>query len=142
MILAEFIPHAPFEWLEANQPWGLWLVTCAAMVVLLFGADRAVLAAVRLARAARIPTVVIGATIVSLGTTSPEAVVSVMAAFRGDSGLALGNGVGSVICNTALIFGLACLLTRLPKARYVLTRQGWIQFGAGALLVVMVLVGS
>ena len=54
--------------------------------------------------------------------------------------MALGNAVGSVICDTALIFGLCCVLTRLPKNRFVLHRHGWLQLGAGALLLVTALV--
>ena len=62
----------------------------------------------------------IGATILSLGTTTPEAFVSVMAAWMGNPGLALGNGVGSIIADTGLIFGLTCLLTRVPMNRFIL----------------------
>jgi len=65
----------------------LWVIAGGAMAVLLFGADRVVTAAVKLAKAMHVPTVVIGATIVSLGTTTPEACVSVMAAFRGVGGI-------------------------------------------------------
>jgi cation:H+ antiporter len=57
-----------------------------------------------------------------------------MAAWSGDSGLALGNAVGSIIADTGLIFGLGCLLAILPADRAILRRQGWVQFGAGSLL--------
>jgi cation:H+ antiporter len=76
----------------------------------------------------------VGATVVSLGTTSPEAAVSVVAAWSGEPGLALGNAIGSVIADTGLIFGLGCLLVVLPADRYVLGRQGWVQFGSAFLL--------
>lgn len=112
----------------------MWLFSGAAMGLLVFGADRLVNAAVRLAKTLRISTVIIGATVVSLGTTAPEVFISVTAAFRGRPGLALGNGVGSIICNTAFIFGLCCLIVRLPKDRFVLDRQGWCQLAAGTLL--------
>ena len=65
----------------------------------------------------------------------PEATVSVLAAFNGEPGLALGNAVGSVICDTGLILGLACILMPLPLDRELVNRQGWVQFGAGLLLV-------
>ena len=113
----------------------LWVLLGGAMLLLLVGADRAVASAVRLAKAMGISTVIIGATVVSLGTTAPEACVSVMAAWRGNPGLALGNGVGSIICDTAMIFGLCCLLVRLPLDRFVLQRHGRLQLGAGLLLV-------
>jgi cation:H+ antiporter len=78
--------------------------------------------------------------VVSLGTTSPEAVVSVKAAWQGDPGLALGNGIGSIICNTALIFGICCLIKPLPINRFVLNRHGLIKLGAGVLLVIVSLI--
>lgn len=118
----------------------LWLMVAGAVAMLVYGANKAVGAAVKLAAALGISKVIIGATVVSLGTTSPEAAVSVNAAFKGDPGLALGNGVGSIICDTALIFGLCCCITRLPKDKFILNRHGWLQFGAGALLTVICLV--
>jgi cation:H+ antiporter len=96
--------------------------------------------AVHLARRTGLPKIVIGATIISLGTTTPEAFVSVMAAWMGNPGLALGNGVGSIICDTGLIFGLTCLLASVPVNRFILNRTGWVQVGAATLLVVISLV--
>jgi len=104
--------------------WLLWVFLAIALRFLAFGADRLVVGAIGLAGALGISTVIIGATVVSLGTTTPEAFVSVGAAFRGKPGLALGNGVGSIICDTALIFGLGLCLTRLPHDRFLLHRQG------------------
>ena len=82
----------------------LWLVIGLALLVK--GGDLFVSAAIRLAGFLRMPRVVIGSTLVSLATTTPELVVSVMAGGRGESGLAVGNAVGSCICNIALILGL------------------------------------
>ncbi len=117
----------------------IWPLLAALIVVslglLAKGADWLVEEAVLLSRRSGIPKVVIGATIVSLGTTTPEAVVSVLAAIQGKSGLALGNAVGSIICDTGLILGLACLINPLPLDRTIVNRQGWIQIGAGFLLV-------
>ncbi|MFW6154124.1 MAG: calcium/sodium antiporter [Planctomycetota bacterium] len=135
---ATLLPEAWFT--GAPEPL-LWIFVCVAIPMLLFGADRLVEAAVRIARAAGMSTILIGATIVSLGTTSPEAVVSVRAAIGGDPGISLGNAVGSIICDTALIFGLCCTLTSLRKDRFVLNRHGWIQLGAGTLLVMIALAG-
>jgi len=58
----------------------------------------------------------------------------VMAAWSGEPGLALGNAIGSIIADTGLIFGIGCLIAVLPADRYVLSRQGWIQFGSALLL--------
>lgn len=125
------IPHAPFEALPVAA---LLLIGIVALWVLTTGADWLVEGASDLALGLGIPKVVIGATIVSLGTTAPECAVSVMAAWEGDAGLALGNAVGSVIFDTAVIFGGGCLLTTLPADRFLLRRQGWIQFGSAFLL--------
>ena len=111
------------------------IVVC--IVVLSKGADWMIEGVVALAERTGIPRIVIGATIVSLGTTMPEAFVSVMAAWMGNPGLALGNGVGSIIADTGLIFGLTCILAAVPVNRYILNRTGWVQVGAATLLVVI-----
>ena len=114
----------------------LALVILVSLAVLGKAADWLVGEAVALSERSGIPTVVIGATIVSLGTTAPEAAVSVFAALQGSPGLALGNAVGSIICDTGLILGLACILAPLRLDRAIVNRQGWIQLGAAAALVV------
>ncbi len=105
-----------------------------SIVTLTIGANWLVEGSAKLAYRVGIPKIIVGATIVSLGTTSPEAGVSVVAALKGHSGLALGNAIGSVICDTGLIFGLGCLIGRLPIDRFILNRHGWIQFFSGLLL--------
>ncbi len=117
-----------------------WLFLAALIVFTLMtlakGADWLVGEAVALSTRSGIPKVVVGATIVSLGTTTPEAVVSVLAAIQGKAGLALGNAVGSIICDTGLILGLACLIAPLPLDRTVVNRQGRIQAVSACLLVI------
>ncbi len=115
----------------------LLLVAGVSMFVLMKGADWLVEGAAGIASRLGMPKVIIGATIVSLGTTAPEAAVSVLAAFAGNAGLALGNGVGSIIADTGLIFGLGCILVALPADRFVLTRQGWVQFGSALMLALL-----
>lgn len=124
----------PKEWFVGLPQWLLLLWTALSLTVLVKGADWLVDGAAGLAYRFGIPKVIVGATVVSLGTTSPECAVSVMAAFAGEPGLALGNAVGSIIADTGLIFGLGCLLVVLPADRFVLSRQGWVQFGAAVLL--------
>ena len=113
----------------------LAFVIIVSLAVLGKAADRLVDEAVTLSKRSGIPTVIVGATIVSLGTTAPEAAVSVFAALQGSPGLALGNAVGSIICDTGLILGLACILNPLPLDRGIVNRQGWIQIGAAVALV-------
>ena len=94
------------EWLELQfaAPQfhvGFLILIIAAMIfVLSKGADILVDEAIVLSTRWGVPKVMIGATIVSLGTTLPEAAVSVFAAIKGVSELALGNAVGSIICNS------------------------------------------
>lgn len=76
------------------------------LILICLGGDRLVDAAVAIAKKLGIPQIVVGATIVSLGTTLPEILVSTTAAFDGSAAIAAGNAFGSIICNTALIAGL------------------------------------
>ncbi len=115
-----------------------WLLAVEIMTILaLLGkaADWLVGEAVVLSERSGLPKVIIGATVVSLGTTAPEVAVSVLAAMKGQPGLALGNAVGSVICDTGLILGLACLIKPLKMPRNIVNRQGWLQFASGWLLI-------
>lgn len=106
------------------------------LLVLGWAADMLVDEAVVLSERAQIPKIVIGATIVSLGTTTPEAAVSVFAAWEGDPSLALGNAVGSILCDTGLILGIACLIQPIPLPKTIVNRQGWLQLASGILLVI------
>jgi cation:H+ antiporter len=128
------------HWLEqvmANQHWTvLLLIIVVTFFILAKGADMLVEEAVSLSVYWGVPRVVIGATIISLGTTTPEVAVSVLAALQGSPDLALGNAVGSIICDTDLILGLAALIAPLPLDQTIVNRQGWVQVGAGLLLIV------
>ena len=70
------------------------------------GGDLFVDSSVCIGHALRVPRFVIGGTLVSLATTTPELVVSAMASSVGDTGIALGNAIGSCICNIGLIIGI------------------------------------
>lgn len=80
------------------------------MVLLIKGADYFVDGASSIARALKIPTLIIGLTLVSLGTTLPESSVSIMTALQGSSDMSLGNVVGSNIFNTLPILGIGALI--------------------------------
>ncbi|HAI10396.1 MAG TPA: sodium:calcium antiporter [Phycisphaerales bacterium] len=127
----------PTEVFEAMPMFMLILVAIGSVWTLIRGADWLVDGAAGLAFRMGIPKVIVGATIVSLGTTSPETAVSVMAAWAGNAGLALGNAVGSIVADTGLIFGLGCAMVVLPADKFVLKRQGWVKIGSGVLLAVM-----
>lgn len=131
LTLASLLPAA---WFSDTSTLALAIIAVVALVLVSKGADWLVDGAAGLAQRLGMPEMVVGATIVSLGTTTPEAAVSVMAAFGGEPGLALGNGVGSIIADTGLIFGAGCLMVRLPADRFLLNRQGWVQLGSAVLL--------
>ena len=133
-------PHGLEGWIESKigNLHTIWLFVIIAITLYLLGkgADILVDEAVTLSTRWGIPQTLIGATIVSLGTTTPEAAVSVFAAVQGDPDIALGNAVGSIICDTGLILGTAALIAPLPLNRKIVNRQGWLQLGAGFLLVI------
>lgn len=114
-------------------------IVAATLYTLGKGADILVDEAVSLSVHWGVPKMIIGATIVSLGTTLPEASVSVLAAINGNPDLALGNAIGSIIVDTGLIIGLAALFGKLPVDELIIKRQGRIQFLAGLLLAIVCL---
>ncbi len=126
-----------------SLPIGIIFIIIAVTIYLLTkGADWIIDGSVNLALRTRLPKFVIGATILSLGTTAPEAFVSVMAAFTGNPGLALGNGVGSIIVDTGLIFGLVVLIAAPPHNKRLLNRTGWWQLGSAILLVLLAVIAK
>ncbi len=90
------------------------LILIAGLVLVVWGADRLVDGASALARRFGLSEFVIGLTIVGMGTSAPEMVVSFIGAIQGNADISMGNVVGSNIFNTLLILGLTALL--LPMA--------------------------
>lgn len=93
------------------------LATIASLLIglafLIVSSDWLVKGASRLAAAFGVSALVIGLTVVAYGTSSPELAVSVMSAYAGQADLAIGNVVGSNICNVLFILGVAALVTPL-----------------------------
>lgn len=90
------------------------LLFLAGLVLLIKGGDWFVDGATGLARRFRIPELLIGATVVSIGTTLPEIMVSATSALEGHGEIAYGNAIGSVICNAALIAALTITIRPGP----------------------------
>ena len=109
------------------------------LALICLGGDRLVDAAVAIARKLGIPQIVVGATIVSIGTTLPEVLVSTTAAFDGSAAIAAGNAFGSIICNTALIAGLT--QTIRPSKKVEFASLGWRSIFFFAVLVTMDVIG-
>ena len=87
------------------------LYLAAGLLLVIKGGDLFVDSSTRISSRLHIPRIVVGGTIVSIATTVPELVVSATASFLGDSGIAIGNAVGSAIANIGLIVGVVALLT-------------------------------
>jgi len=99
------------------------------LVLLIAGADLLVRGAVRIAERLRLSQMLIGLTVVGMGTSMPELAASLQASLAGSPGIAVGNIVGSNIANILLILGTAALVTPVLVKNQVLWRDG----GIGAL---------
>ncbi len=103
------------------------LLAIAAVVVgvalLIWGADRFVDGASSVAKNLRVPPMVIGLTIVSIGTSLPEMIVAAMAAFDGNRDLGIGNVLGSNIANIGLVLGVTALIVPLAVKSMTLRRE-------------------
>jgi cation:H+ antiporter len=86
------------------------ILCVVGFVLLYYGAEWLVKGSSSLARSAGISPIVIGLTVVAFGTSAPELVVSVISSIRGQSMIAVGNVIGSNICNIALVLGMAAAL--------------------------------
>ena len=84
------------------------------LVLLIKGGDWFVDGATGIARRFKLPDIVVGATVVSIGTTLPEVMVSTTGALAGSGAMAYGNAIGSIICNTALIAAISIAVNPGP----------------------------
>ena len=91
------------------------------LVLLIKGGDWFVDSATGIAKRFRVPEIIIGATVVSIGTTLPEVMVSATAALNQNGAIAYGNAIGSIICNTALIAALTIAIRPAPVNRKAVT---------------------
>lgn len=117
------------------------LMFALGLTVLVVGADVLVRGASRLAVSFGVSPLVVGLTVVAFGTSAPEMAVSVGSALAGSPDLALGNVVGSNICNVLLILGISALITPLLVDEQIIRQEIPIMIGVSALLVVMALDG-
>lgn len=111
----------------------------AGVVLVLWGADRLTDGAVALAERMNIPQIVIGLTIVALGTSAPEFCVSLVSALKGTADLAVGNVVGSNIFNTMLIVGVAAMVAPMTILPSTVRKDVPVALVSSVVLTVMVL---
>lgn len=112
------------------------------IVLVLWGADRLTDGAVAVAEKMKMPQIVIGLTIVAMGTSMPEFCVSLISALKGTSDLAVGNIVGSNIFNTLLIVGVSALVAPMSIMKTTVRKDIPFALVASALLLIMCLDGD
>lgn len=118
--------------------WVHLLLFAIGIALIVKGGDFFVDSASWIAEVSGIPKFIVGATIVSVATTMPEMIVSIMAAVEGKYDMAVGNAVGSVTANTGIILSLAILFMSIaiPRKKYLV--KGLLLIGA----IIMVWIGS
>ena len=115
------------------------LIFLAGLAALYFGAEWLVHGSSRLARCLNIRPIIIGLTIVAFGGSAPEAAVSIVAAFQKNSDIALGNILGSVIANTALVLGISAIICPLKIQLSTIRKELPIMVGAAILFYLLAL---
>lgn len=111
----------------------------AGIVLLVLGADLLVRGAASFAASLGVSPLIIGLTVVAIGTSSPEIAVSLQAAFSGQGAITLGNIVGSNIANIMLILGVAAMFGPLPVDRQIFRRDLPVMIGASLLTLLLAL---
>ncbi len=114
--------------------WISLLITVIGLVMIIGGAHMLVEGAVGIARKFGMSEAVIGATIVAIGTSLPEIVTSLVAALRGQSGVAIGNVMGSNLFNIMGVLGTTAIATPFAVPPEVLQTDIWVMLGATLLL--------
>ncbi len=99
------------------------LEVIGGLVLLIWGADRFVLGAAAGARNLGVPPLLVGLTVVAFATSAPEVLVSMVAALRGEPGLAFGNAIGSNIVNVGLVLGLVATIKPIELKSATLRRE-------------------
>lgn len=103
----------------------------AGLALLLLGAELLVRGAARLASSIGISPLVVGLTVVAMGTSAPELAVTVKSGFSGQSDIGLGNLVGSNICNILLVLGISAVIGPLSVAMQIVRIDIWVMILAG-----------
>ena len=121
--------------------WNELLAIAGGFALLTWSADRFVTGASALAYNLKVSPLIIGLTIVSLGTSAPEILVSAVASLQGNPGLAIGNALGSNIINTGLILGITALIIPLKVHSSIVRRELPVLLLVMALALVLLLDG-
>jgi cation:H+ antiporter len=103
--------------------WLAWLAILGGFIGLVWSADRFVGGSAALASNFGLSKLIIGLTIVSLGTSAPEIVVSISASLKDAGELAIGNALGSNLANIGLVLAITALIAPMPIQRHLLTQE-------------------
>jgi len=116
----------------------VYILLIVGFVLLIKGADFFVEGSSSVAKSLKVPSVVIGLTIVAIGTSAPEAAVSITAGLAGNNDIALSNVIGSNIFNLMVVIGVSALLSPFAADMDILKRDMPVNIAATALLFVMI----
>lgn len=118
------------------------LLLLVGFVLLIKGADFFVDGSSSIAKLLKVPSVVIGLTIVAMGTSAPEAAVSITAGISGSNEIAISNVVGSNIFNMLVVVGVCAIIKSFDLDRTILKRDFPVNIVASVILLVVMLLGS
>lgn len=114
-----------------------YILLLIGFVLLIKGADFFVDGASAIAKIMRIPTLIIGLTIVAFGTSAPEVAVSVTSAIQGQNEIAIGNVVGSNIFNLLLVVGVAAMISPLGVKKSIIIKEFPLTILSGFVLLIL-----
>lgn len=120
----------------------IWIIVnviflIAGFIFLIKGSDIFVDGASNIASIFKIPSVIVGLTIVALGTSAPEAAVSITSSLTGSNAMAVSNVIGSNMFNLLMIIGLCALISELPLEKDVLDRDLWVLLAVTAVFCII-----
>ncbi|MDA3843433.1 MAG: calcium/sodium antiporter [Candidatus Kapabacteria bacterium] len=118
------------------------LFLIAGALLLYIGAEGLVRGSASVALRMRIAPLIVGLTIIAFGTSSPELVVSIKAALKGNAEIALGNVIGSNICNIALIIGVAAIIRPIKVDKNFIKADMLLMVGVTVLLILLMFDGT
>jgi cation:H+ antiporter len=123
-------------------PHSLWMAIgffLIGVIGLPFAAAATVDSASSIARSLGVPEVIIGLTIIAIGTSLPELVTTIIAAIKGQAAVGVGNVIGSNIFNILFILGVTSTITTIPIAEQIMRFDLWVMLASSALLLPFVL---
>lgn len=119
-----------------------YVILIVAFVALIKGADMFVDGAASMAKKLGVAPAIIGLTVVAMGTSAPEAAVSISASVGGANEIALGNVIGSNLFNLLVVLGFCMLITKVPTTKEILVRDyPWNLVATAAVAVMIILFG-